>query len=106
MSYTVHGILQTRILELVASLSLLQDVFPTQEVEPRSPALQADYLSTEPQGKCKHVHVEHKTLFTYHINLITSSVFYAYSLLPLRAILLYFVTTHSLTKLCSLASAP
>ena len=59
MDYTVHGILQARILEWVASLSLLQGIFPTQEVKPRSPTLQADYLPTEPQGKSKYVHVEH-----------------------------------------------
>ena len=29
--YTVHGILQARILEWVGSLSLLQEIFPTQE---------------------------------------------------------------------------
>ena len=53
------GILQARILQWVASLSLLQGIFPTQEVEPRSPALQADSLLTEPQGKSQYVHVEH-----------------------------------------------
>ena len=41
MDYTVHGILQDRILECIA--------FPT-EIEPRSPSLQAD-LPAEPQGK-------------------------------------------------------
>ena len=30
MDYTVHGILQARILEWVASHSLLQEIFPTQ----------------------------------------------------------------------------
>ena len=49
MDYTVHGILQARILELVA--------FPFSGgltnpwIEPRSPALQADSLPAELQGK-------------------------------------------------------
>ena len=30
MDYTVHGILQLRILEWIDSLSLLQEIFPTQ----------------------------------------------------------------------------
>ena len=34
MGYTVHGILQARILEWVASCSLLQEVFPTQGLNP------------------------------------------------------------------------
>ena len=42
---TVHGILQARILEWVA--------FPFSRVGPRSPALQADSLPAEPQGKPK-----------------------------------------------------
>ena len=37
----------------VGSLSLLQGIFPAQ-VEPRSPALQADSLPAEPQGKPKN----------------------------------------------------
>ena len=89
MGYTVHGILQARILEWVAfpfsrgsfqrrdqtqvsyiagrfftswaprkpkntrvgSLSLLQGIFPTQGIQPVSPALQADSLPTELSGK-------------------------------------------------------
>ena len=43
MDSTVHGILQARILEWVA--------FPNPGIEPRSPALQADSLPAEPQGK-------------------------------------------------------
>ena len=45
---SVHGILQARILEWVAIS--LGDV-PDPGVEPRSPALQADALSSEPPGK-------------------------------------------------------
>ena len=37
----------------VGSLSLLQGIFPTQEIEPRSPVLQADSLPSEPPGKPK-----------------------------------------------------
>ena len=49
MDYTVHGILQARILEWVA--------FPSAEdlsnpgIKPRSPALRADSLPAEPRGK-------------------------------------------------------
>ena len=52
MDYTVHGILQTRILERVA--------FPFSKgssnpgIEPRSLTLQADSLPTVPQMKCVH----------------------------------------------------
>ena len=52
MDYRVHGILQARILEWVA--------FPLSKgssqpgIEPRSPALQADSLPAEPQGKPKN----------------------------------------------------
>ena len=45
MDYTVHGILQARILEWTPG-----DV-PNPGIEPRSPALQADSLPAEPQGK-------------------------------------------------------
>ena len=34
----------------VGSLSLLQGIFPSQELEPRCPALPADSLPAEPQG--------------------------------------------------------
>ena len=37
----------------VGSLSLLQGIFPTQQIEPGSPALQADSLPTELSGKPK-----------------------------------------------------
>ena len=45
----VHGTLQARILECVA--------FPKPGIEPRSPALQADSLPAEPQGKPKNTRV-------------------------------------------------
>ena len=45
MDYTVHGILQARILEWVAF------PFSRGSFQPRSPALQADSLPTELSGK-------------------------------------------------------
>ena len=41
----------------VGSLSLLQQIFPTQGLELRSSALQADSLPAEPQGKPKNTGV-------------------------------------------------
>ena len=50
-SLPLHGILQTRILDWVAfSLSMS---LPNPGIEPRSPALLADSLPAEPQGKLK-----------------------------------------------------
>ena len=46
---SVHGILQTRILEWVAIPS--PGDLPDPGIEPRSPALQADSLPSEPPGK-------------------------------------------------------
>ena len=57
MIYTVHGILQARILEQVGSLSLLQGLFPSPGIEPRSPTLQEDSLPAELQGKPKNTGV-------------------------------------------------
>ena len=50
---SVHGVLQARILEW-GRHALLQGNLPALGMEPASPvspALQADYLSTEPPGK-------------------------------------------------------
>ena len=44
MAYTVHGILQARILDL-----------PNTGIEPRSPTLQVDSLPAEPPGKPRAV---------------------------------------------------
>ena len=49
MDYTLHGILQARILEWVAA-PFSRDL-PNPGIEPRSPALQVDSLPAEPQGK-------------------------------------------------------
>ena len=46
---SVHGIRQARILEWVA-ISFSRDL-PNPGIEPRSPALQADFLLSEPPGK-------------------------------------------------------
>ena len=46
---SVHGILQARILEWAAH-SLPPGDLPIPGIEPRSPALQADPLPSEPQG--------------------------------------------------------
>ena len=53
--YTVHGILQARILEWVASPS--PGNLSNPGIEPRSPTLQADSLPAEPQGKAKNIEV-------------------------------------------------
>ena len=56
--HTVHGILQARILEWVAfPFSRDPLVDPDPGIKPRSPALQSDSLSTEPQGKPKNTGV-------------------------------------------------
>ena len=52
MDCIVHGILQARILEWVAFPS--PGDLPNPGIEPRSPALQADSLPAEPQGKPKN----------------------------------------------------
>ena len=49
IDYTVHGILQARILEWVAFP--FSRGFPNPGIEPRSPTLQADSLPAEPQEK-------------------------------------------------------
>ena len=55
MSYTVHGILQARILEWVAFPFSRGTSQP--RIEPRSPALRVDFLPAEPQGKPKNTGV-------------------------------------------------
>ena len=60
MDYTVHGILQPRILEWVA-FSFPGDL-SNPGIEPRSPALQADSLPTELSGKPPKVKVTQSCL--------------------------------------------
>ena len=55
MDYTVHGILQARILERAAFPS--PGDLPNPGIEPSSPALQADSLPAEPRGKPKNTGV-------------------------------------------------
>ena len=50
MAYTVHGILQVRMLEWVVIVPFSRDL-PNLGIEPRSPTLRADSLPAEPQGK-------------------------------------------------------
>ena len=52
MDYTVHGILQVRILEWVA-FPLSGDL-PKPRIEPRTPALQGDSLPAQPPEKPKN----------------------------------------------------
>ena len=51
----IHGILQARILEWIA-FPFSRDL-PNAGIKPRSPALRADSLPTEPQGKPKNTGV-------------------------------------------------
>ena len=55
MDYTVHGILQARILEWVAFSS--PGDLPNPGIKPRSPTLQIDSLPAEPQEKPKNTGV-------------------------------------------------
>ena len=59
---SVHGILQVRVLEWVAMLSPPGNL-PDPGVQPKSPALQADSLPTEPSWK-PHIYV-HVCVYVY-----------------------------------------
>ena len=59
MDYTVHGLLHARILKPFLSPGNL----PNPGIEPRSPALQADSLPAEPQGKPKSTGVGSLSFF-------------------------------------------
>ena len=57
IDYTVHGVLQARILEWVVMVSSPGDL-PNLGIEPRSPALQGDSLPAETAGSpldCKEI---------------------------------------------------
>ena len=60
MAYTVHEVLQARILEW--HFSSPGDL-SNPGIEPRSPSLQADSLPAEPQGKSKNTGVGSLSLF-------------------------------------------
>ena len=49
----------------VGSLSLLQGTFPNPGIKPKSPALQADSLPAEPQGKSKDTGVGSQSLLQW-----------------------------------------
>ena len=57
VDYTVHGILQARILEWVAFPFSRGSSQP--RIKPRSPTLQMDSLPAEPRGKAKNTGVAH-----------------------------------------------
>ena len=63
MDYTVHGILQARILEWEAFP--FSRCLPNPEIEPRSLALQADSLPAEPQGKPKNTRMDSLSLLQW-----------------------------------------
>ena len=65
MDYTVHGILHARILERVAFSS--PGDLPNPGIKYRSPALQADSLPAEPQGKPKNVQTTAQ-LQSFHVS--------------------------------------
>ena len=76
MDYTVHGILQARILEWVA-FPVSGDL-PNPGIVPRSPALQTVSLPAEPQGK--HIYVYIMVLASFSpLPVINDSKFYARS---------------------------
>ena len=56
VEYTVHGILQARILECIV-FPFCKGSSQTKDRRPKSPALQADSLPAEPQGKPKNTGV-------------------------------------------------
>ena len=60
MDYTVHGILQARILEWVA-IPFSGDL-PNPGIEPRSPILHMDSLPSEPRGKPENTGVGSQSL--------------------------------------------
>ena len=62
---SVHGILQARILEWEASH--FSEDLPDPEIEPCSPALQADSLQSEPPGKSIHINICPLFTFPFHL---------------------------------------
>ena len=78
MDYTVHGILQARILELVDFPFSRGSSQPS--IKPRSSALQADSLTAELQGKPREYYIEVKrycSIFIRHsVLLLESPVIY------------------------------
>ena len=61
MDYTVHGIIQARILELLVFPFSMGSSNP--EMEPKSPKSQLDSLSDEPKGKPKYTEMGSLSFF-------------------------------------------
>ena len=72
MDYTVHGILQAKILEWVAFPP--PEDLPNPGIEPRSPASQTDSLTAESQGK------PHKSKEAWQIKLLPDEDLVLFSL--------------------------
>ena len=92
MDYTVHGILQARILEWVAFPFSRGSLNPG--IEPRSPALQADCLPAQPQGKPIYIHIANgqcygnTNYFTYSFaSSINFTIYLIFNTLTLKQIL-------------------
>ena len=68
MDYTVHGILQARILEWVAFPFSRGSLNPG--IEPRSPTLQVDCLPAQPQGKPIYPYSKWIVLWKYKLFLL------------------------------------
>ena len=66
-AFSLHGILQARILEWVA-IPFSRDL-PNPGIEPRSPILQADSLQSEPPGKSDVNAACFALFFEFHISM-------------------------------------
>ena len=62
--FSIHGILQARVLEWVAIPS--PGDLPDPGIEPRSPALEADALTSEPPGKPGDMHSDEEKTMKEH----------------------------------------
>ena len=99
MDYTVHGILQARILEWV--VFPFSRGLPNPGTEPRSPALQVDSLPAEPQGKPKNTGVGNLSLLqwiflTQQLNqglLHCRQILYQLRYVPLQCMYLYLINS-------------
>ena len=81
MDYTVHGLLQDRILEWVA-ISFSRDL-PSPGINPRSPTLQVVSLPSEPPGKTPditwdNIKFEHKLKQTIDLKILHVIIYQLY----------------------------
>ena len=97
MDYTIHGILQARILKGQPFPS--PEDLPNPGTEPRSPALQVDSLTAEPQGKSKNTGMGSLSLFQRIFSIQESN----HGLLHCRQIL-YQLSYHGSLCCCCVAS--